>query len=325
MTYHQITSAERYIISELRTKGLSKARIAKALGRDRSTIGREIKRNASPYDGGYRPSVAIEHASGRRSRSRRNLHFTPGQMRLVEGRLRRQWSPEQISGRLRLLGRLSISHQTIYRHVWLDRRRGGDLFTHLRQAGKKRRKAYGGYDSRGRLAGKRHISERPKSIEARSRVGHWEVDTVAGSDDRHCVVTMVERKSKMTLIGRLSARTKEQASSRMKKLMRRHPGLFKTLTADNGTEFHDYKRIERGTGGIFYFATPYHAWERGLNENTNGLIRQYLPKRSTMVDLTQNGCNAIARKLNSRPRKSLGYRTPSEVFHAAKQKLQFKR
>jgi IS30 family transposase len=315
MTYRQITSAERYIISDLRMKGMNKSQIATALGRHRSTIGRELKRNSAPYDGRYRPSVAIQHASGRRSRSRRNLRFTAGECRLVETLLREKWSPEQISGRARLLGLLSICHQTIYRHVGLDKRRGGNLYLHLRHAGKKRRKSYGGYDYRGRLAGKRHISERPNRAGARARIGDWEIDTVVGAGDKHCIVTLVERKSKVTLIGKLKARTTVQANARIKKLFKRHPGAFTSFTADNGTEFHDYKTIERKTGIAFYFATPYHSWERGLNENTNGLIRQYLPKRASMAALTQRDCNAIANQLNDRPRKRLGYRTPREVFN----------
>ena len=325
MTYHQITSAERYIISELRAKGMRKAGIAKALGRHRSTIGRELKRNSARYDGRYRPSVAIRRASGRRSRSRRNQRFTADQHRFVETLLRQKWSPEQISGRARLLGVLTMSHQTIYRHVWRDKRREGTLYLHLRQAGKKRRKSYGGCDSRGRLTGKRHISERPKFIEARARIGDWEIDTMVGAGNTHCIVTLVERKSRLTLIGKLKARTTVQANARIKKLCTRHPGAFKSFTADNGTEFHDYKTLERKTGIVFYFATPYHSWERGLNENTNGLIRQYLPKRGSMAALSQPDCNAIAKQLNHRPRKLLGYRTPWEVFNGARPgMLQFK-
>ena len=216
MTYLQITSAERYIISELRQKGLNKARIGALLGRHRSTIGRELKRNSSPYDGAYRPSVAIQHASGRRSRSRRNQRFTAGAFRFTETLLKQKWSPEQISGRSRLMGWLSMSHQTIYRHVWLDKRQGGNLYLNLRHAGKQRRKRYGGADSRGRLAGKRPISERPELIDARTRVGDWELDTVVGTCDKHCIVTLVERKSKVTLIGKLTARTTVQANARIK-------------------------------------------------------------------------------------------------------------
>lgn len=312
MSYHQLTSHERYILAALRKQGFNQSEIARNLGRHRSTICRELKRNCSPWDGSYRPSKAVERTAGRRSRSRRKPHFSRTELRLVERLLRRQWSPDQISGRLRWLRVLSISHETIYRHIWNDRFYGGSLFTHLRHSGKKRRKRYGSYDSRGRLAGKRHISERPAVINDRSEPGHWEIDTVIGIDDLHCIVTLVERQTGITLIGKLKARTKEQANFRTIQLIRRHPDRFKSITADNGTEFHDYELVEKATGVTFYFATPHHSWERGTNENTNGLIRQYIPKRTSMARLTQRNCGAVARKLNTRPRKRLGYRTPLE-------------
>lgn len=312
MTYHQITSEERYILATLRKQGFNQAEIARELGRHRSTICRELKRNSARFDGCYRPSKAIERTAGRRSRSRRNQRFTRTDLRRVEALLRERWSPEQICGRLR--GSLSISHETIYRHVWRDRILGGSLHTYLRGARKKRRKRYGAYDSRGRLAGKRHISERPLTAERRSEIGHWEIDTVIGKGSRHCLVSIVDRKSGYVLIGKLRARTKEHTNHRTVRLMRRHPQQFKTITADNGTEFHNYAAIERSTGATFYFATPHHSWERGTNENTNGLIRQYVPKGTSMAKLSQQRCNAIARALNDRPRKRLGFKTPRECF-----------
>lgn len=315
MSYHQITSGERYSIAALRTQGFNQSEIARALGRDRSTISRELRRNSSRFDGAYRPSKAIEKTSGRRSRSRRNRRFSKVDFKAVEALLRQDWSPEQIVGHLRLHGGLSMSHETIYRYVWSDWHVGGTLHTHLRGARKKRRKRYGAYDSRGRLAGKRHISERPVAADQRSEIGHWEIDTVIGKGSLHCLVSVVERKTGYTLIGKLKARTKEQTNRRTLNLMRRHSDKFKSITADNGTEFHDYIDIEQATGVHFFFATPHHSWERGTNENTNGLIRQYVPKGTSMTKLSQHQCNAIARKLNTRPRKRLGFRTPEECFY----------
>ena len=210
---------------------------------------------------------------------------------------------------------LSISHETIYRYIWRDKKAGGDLHIHLRCSLKKRRKRHRTNDSRGRLAGKRHISERPTSVEARRRIGHWEIDTVIGEiNQRDCIVTIVERKTGYVLIGKLTRRNQEELAKRTVFLLRRHPGRFSTITADNGTEFHGYKTIEKRVGVKFYFATPYHSWERGCNENMNGLIRQYLPKRTSMAGVTQRDCDRIARKLNRRPRKRHGYRTPEECF-----------
>jgi transposase, IS30 family len=315
MTYHQLTSEERYMISALRKQGMNQAQIAANLQRHPSTIGREVKRNCSRL-GHYRPENAVELTGARRSRSRRNQHFCTSHMQRVEALLHQRLSPEQISGFLRKEREFSISHETIYRHVWRDLKRGGLLHTHLRCARKQRRKRYGAYDSRGRLAGKRHISERPASVESRSQLGHWEIDTVMGTGSKHCIVSIVERKSGYLLIGKLKARTQEQTTQRTIRLIRQHTERFKTITADNGTEFHDYKSIERATQVPFYFATPHHSWERGTNENTNGLIRQYIPKGVSMTRLDQYQCNAIARQLNRRPRKRLGYRTPEECFYA---------
>lgn len=311
-TYHQLTPGERYELSALRKQGFRPAEIARALGRHRSTITREIRRN-SRKDGAYRPSAADEMTRGRRSRSRRNQRFTAADWELVETWLREDFSPEQVSGWLRRFRLLSISHETIYRHIWLDKRRGGTLHRHLRCAQKKRRKRYGRYDSRGRLAGKRHISERPCGAENRTRVGHFEGDTVLGTD-KHCLLTLVDRKTGFTIIGKLTSRTVEATNRRAIQLIRRATRRVRSVTVDNGTEFHGYKTIEAATGADFFFATPHHSWERGTNENTNGLIRQYAPKRTSLAHLTQADCDAIANKLNNRPRQRLGFRTPNEWY-----------
>lgn len=213
-------------------------------------------------------------------------------------------------------GELAISHETIYRHVWADKRQGGTLYRHLGGARKLRRKRYRSYDSRGRLAGKRPITARPAAVEARQQLGHWEADTLlgAGPQAAPCVLTMVERKSGYLVLGKLRRRRAPEVNARAQQLIQAQPRPVRTITVDNGTEFHDYVALERATGTHFYFATPHHAWERGTNENTNGLLRQYLPKRRSMARLTQQDCNRIATALNRRPRKRLGYRTPEECY-----------
>ena len=282
MRYRQVTEGERYQIAALKQAGFWPAAIARRIGRHRSTISRELTRNASS-GGWYRPGKAQEQTNGRRSRSRRNQRFDRKDWRRVERLLRRRWSPEQTAGHLKKTRQLAISHETIYRHLWANRAEGGHLYRHLRCAQKKRRKRYGAYDSRGRLAGKRMIAERPAAVERRQATGHWEIDTVMGVGNTHCVVTLVERVSGYVLIGKLPARNAAELNKRLIPLIRQHPGKFRTITADNGTEFHSYRDVENATGVTFYFATPHHAWERGTNENTNGLIRQYLPKRKSMA------------------------------------------
>jgi transposase, IS30 family len=314
MTYRQLSPEERYMLAALRRQGLNQSQIALSLGRHRSTVCRELRRNSTRADGRYRAFTAQERANGRRSRSRRNSRFTAADFARIDELLRRQWSPEQVAGHLARAGLLSISHETIYRHVWKDKRAGGLLYTHLRGARKRRRKRYGAYDSRGKLAGKRSISERPLEVETRQQTGHWEIDTVMGSGSKDCIVSLVERRSGLLLIGKLADRTTASLNRRVIGIIRRDNAAFETVTADNGTEFHGYERIERRTGVVFYFARPYHSWERGSNENANGLLRQYLPKGVSMAGLSQQQCNAIARKLNTRPRKRLGFRTPLECF-----------
>ena len=315
MMYRQITAVERYALMALQVQGLTPAGIARALGRHRSTVTRELHRNRTHHDGYYRPELADCYARGRRSHSRRNQQFTRAHWRRVETLLREDWSPEQIAGRLHLKEGFSISHETIYRYIWHDQRAGGRLYTHLRCARKQRRKRYGAYDSRGRLADKRPIATRPAGAEHRSRFGHWEGDTMLGDGQSGpCVLTLVERKSGFVAIGKLRQRNGVEVNRRAQRIITAQPRPVRTITVDNGTEFHSYAALERVVDAQFYFATPHHAWERGTSENTNGLIRQYLPKRASMAQLTQHECNRIATKLNRRPRKRLGYRTPEECY-----------
>jgi transposase, IS30 family len=311
----QITLPERYAISILKQRGLSIRAIARELSRAPSTISRELARNRTRHDGFYRFEKADSYSRARRSRSRRNKRFCADDWVLVDHLIGLDWSPEQVAGWLRLHDVLSISHETIYERVWREKETGGELWTHLRQATKKRRKRRGAYDSRGRLAGKRHISERPPDVEGRQVAGHWEIDTILGdSHGTHSALTVVERKTGYLQMGKLERHCAADATARTIELIKRQRSRFKTITADNGSEFHSYKNIEAATGVEFYFATPHHSWERGTNENTNGLIRQYLPKRKSMAKVTQEELEVIAAKLNSRPRKRLGFRTPEECY-----------
>jgi IS30 family transposase len=316
--YTQITPEERYAISVLRKQGKSQAEIARCLGRAPSTISREVRRNAWRCDGrAYVSSRAQSYTNERRRRSRRNSQFSAEDWTLVESMLREDFSPEQVAGWFSRFNILAISHETIYRYIWKDKARGGTLHVHLRRANKRFRKRYGAYDSRGRLAGKRHISTRPAGAENRTRYGHWEVDTVLGdSQSRACIVTLVERKCGYTVIGKLERRGAAELNARLAALIQRERRPVRTITADNGTEFHSYKELEARVPARFYFATPHHSWERGTNENTNGLIRQYLPKGKSMEHITQEDCDRIAAKLNSRPRKRYDWRTPEELYAA---------
>ena len=316
MKYHQLTSKERYMIAQLLWQGYSVREIAELLERHRSTIYREIARNRC-NDGGYRHFKAQAKTQRRRREARRHWYFSDQELSLAIRLIRLDWSPWQVADWLSRHRILNISHQTLYRYVWYDRFFGGNLFQHLRQGGKQRRKRYGSADSRGVMRGKRHISERPPGAENRSRFGHWEIDTVVGANDGHCIVTLVERKSRYTLIGKLRARTTDELNRKLIQLIQKRMKLMRTITADNGTEFHQFRNVEKKTGVKFYFCTPHHSWERGTNENTNGLIRQYFPKRESMKHVTQRDCDFVANRLNTRPRKVLGGKTPEEYLAAA--------
>jgi IS30 family transposase len=295
--------------------GYTQAQIARLLQRHPSTISRELRRNATRHDGNYRAQKAHSYATARRRRSRRGAQFSAEQMARVTALIRRKWSAEQVSGILARTGEMRISHETIYRRIRWDKQAGGTLWRHTRIMSNQRRKRYRAPDSRGVLPGKRHISERPAEVELRQRVGHWEGDTVMGSDARHCVLTLVERKTGFAIIKKLKARNKDEVTQAALRAIRSHCRKFKTITLDNGTEFHDYAKLEEQFPVKVYFATPYHSWERGCNENFNGLLRQYLPKGSCMRHVTQAQCDHIADDLNNRPRKRLKFKTPADLYH----------
>ena len=314
--YRQLTEAERYTLSAFKRDKRSLRSIAKLLDRSPNTLSREVRRNSTidhrKPNPSYVPSKAQEQANGRRRRSRRVKHHAPEVYAEVEALLaEEQWSPEQIASQLPERLGVHLSHMTIYRHVRRDQRAGGVMFRHLRQGGKRRRKRTYGPEKRGKLANKPMIDSRPEAIELRQDVGHWEGDTVMGSaGERCCLLTLVERAAGFAKVVRLPHRTVRAVNRATIKLIR-HSGLpFKTITWDNGTEFHGYREIEEATGVRCFFAYPHHPWERGSNENFNGLVRQYFKKRKSLTSKRQSDCDEVAAKLNSRPRKRYGFNTP---------------
>ena len=314
MEYHQLTSGERYLIAKAKSMGESYRAIARKLKRSVSTISRELKRNVDSR-GEYSASKADSYARARRRRSRRGTHYEAQQVQLVHELMQHKWSPEQISGRLGQLGVMQVGTSTIYRWVRRDKARGGGLWLRTRRLSRRYRKGYRVPDRRGRLSGKRSIDERPRSVQQRTEFGHWEGDTVMGRDGRHCILTLVERKTLKVRIRKLPARQVAEVNKVLhEELGRQGDLLIKSVTLDNGTEFHGYAELERAHGTKFYFARPYHSWERGTNENTNGLIRQYLPKGSCFKGLTDRRCKEIEEELNNRPRKKLGFATPNEAY-----------
>ena len=314
MNKKHLTSEERYTIARLRARKWPICLIAETLGRHRSTIYRELNRNCSKLDGKYRWEKAHYMGLARRRKAGKNKRLFTNEWARVCYFLRREWSPEQISGRLLLNKEIRISHETIYRYIRDDKMNGGYLHRYLRLGRKIKRKHYGTIENRGKVRGKTMIDERPHGVDSRWYFGHWEVDTVLGKGSKHCLLTLVERKTGYTIIEKLDNRTVQMTNKALLKIIKKYGLNVKTITADNGTEFHGFKALESETHVKVYFAHPYHSWERGTNENTNGLIRWYIPKGKNMENITQKEIAGYSRRLNNRPRKRLSYMTPQEAF-----------
>jgi len=308
-TYKQLTLEQRYQISALLKTEKNESEIAKIIGADKSTISRELSRNKSKK--GYRPKKAHELAMSRRRKAKPRI--SPETWALVEYLIRQDWSPEQISGRLKKEFGIKISHEWIYQYILKDKRAGGDLYRHLR-CQKKRRKRYGSLDRRGKIPNKISIEERPAVANERLRIGDWEVDTIFGRGHKQAIVTLTERNSRMALLGKVENVTAQFVTDVVVTLLTPFIDLTHSITSDNGKEFSRHQDISQRLEADFYFANPYAAWERGTNENMNGLLRQYFPKRCDLTTVTNKEIDHAMHKLNTRPRKCLDFKTPFEVF-----------
>lgn len=309
MSYTHLTQEQRYQISALLKEKTPQTRIAEILGVHKSTICRELRRNTATHH--YFPAQAQRMALDRR-RDKAPLRVGRQTWALVENLLRLQWSPEQIAGWLKATGRPRVSHERIYAHVGRDRERSGSLYKHLRH-GTKRRRRYGSYRRATAIPNRVGIEERPAVVERRERLGDWEADTVIGKG-RPALVTLVERRSRLTRIAKVARRGSEEVEAAVVSLLTPLSEQVHTITADNGSEFARHASISSSLEASFFFAHPYASWERGLNENTNGLIRQYFPKSSDFTETTDEAIEAVMDTLNNRPRKALGFKTPNEVF-----------
>jgi len=312
--YKQLNQAQRYQIEILKKAGKSQKEMAELLSVSESTISRELKRNRGKK--GYRPKQAQIKADNRKKQAVKALKMTPDLILLIEARIRLDWSPEQVSGQLEAELGILISHERIYQHIWTDKRHGGTLYTHLRQCHKKRKKNYGSKDKRGQIRNRVSIDERPAIVAEKARIGDWEIDTVIGQNHQGALVTIVDRVSKFTLIKKVDSKHAEVVTAATISLLQPYLNKTLTITADNGKEFAGHETIKEQLNANMYFAHPYCSWERGLNENTNGLIRQYFTKGSSFENITDDEVEAVMNKLNHRPRKTLKFKTPHTVFFA---------
>ena len=309
-SYTQLTQEERYQIHALMKAGHGQAEIARVLGRSKSTISRELRRNRGLR--GYWPVQAHRLAVERRQKHC-HARIATQTWRRVERLLREDWSPEQISLWLRQEKAIRISHEWIYQYVLRDKHNGGDLYRHLR-CQKPWRKRYGQYDRRGRIPNQVSIEERPAIVEQRARIGDWEADTMAGKGQSGVLLSLTERKSRLALLAKLPNKTADAVRQAILDLLGPLEDKVHTLTADNGKEFSQHEAIAESLNAEFYFAHPYASWERGLNENTNGLVRQYFPKSHDFSRITDEELRRVMDRLNNRPRKCLGMKTPNQVF-----------
>ena len=316
--YRHLTYDKRCQIYALLKSGCAKTEIAQLIGVHRSTITKELKRNTGRK--GYRYKQAQEKASARRAAaSGAPRKMKPGLVREIEEKLtHEQWSPDQISGWLKKQGRPSVSHERIYRHIWKDKRNGGELWRCLRHSGKKYNRRKGKNSGRGLIPGRVDIAERPAIAAEKCRIGDWEGDTIIGRSPKGVILTHVDRKSKYTKLAMLPDKSAASVQTACDAALFPIAHKIETITYDNGKEFAGHVGIAAKLGAQIFFAKPYHSWERGLNEHTNGLVRQYFPKGSDFSTLTSADVQRVEDKLNSRPRKTLGYKTPTEVFfHSA--------
>jgi IS30 family transposase len=313
--YHHLTRDQRCQLYTLKHSGESIPKIAIQLGVHRSALYRELHRNRGQQ--GYIYHEAQKKASERKLNvAHHKRKMTTERIATIEEKLRLQWSPEQISGWLKTRhGNQSVSHETIYKHVWENKRRGGSLYQQLRHHGKKYNKRGSGKAGRGCIPGRVDIAERPAIVDEKTRLGDWELDTIIGREHKGAIVSMVERHSKLTRLAKVTRKTALEVKEALIHRLGDVADCVHTLTSDNGKEFSCHQEIASRLGASMYFARPYHSWERGLNEHTNGLVRQYLPKHERLDGVTHEAVEEIENLLNNRPRKVLQFRTPIEVFN----------
>ena len=313
MKYKQLTLEKRYHISALRKSGLNQKEIAEQLAVHPSTISRELRRNRDKTRG-YTAELAQIKSSKKHKEKKKRSSITTRVEKYIRGKLKLDWSPEQISGRMKIDLGLTVVHETIYRYIYANKAHGGRLYKLLRHKNKKYHKRSNEYKARGTIIDRVMIGKRPCIVDKKSRIGDLEIDTVIGKNHIGALVTVVDRKSKFTLIKNVPTRQADVVTKALIEMITPIKTITHTITSDNGKEFAYHKKISAALDADFYFANPYHSWERGLNEHTNGLIRKYLPKKSEFIDVTKQEIIMIQNRLNHRPRKVLGYKTPYEVF-----------
>jgi len=309
--HKKLTLKERYQIKAFLEINLSRSAIAKRLGRDKSSISRELNRNRGP--GKYDPEMAQERYENKKSNSTKCKKVTFEMEEIIQEKIELDWSPEQIVGHCKKMDIKMVSFKTIYTYIKKDRENGGILHKHLRLS-KKRRKKYGSKETRGQIKNRVSIEERPMYVNNRQRLGDWEADLIIGKDHKGVILTLVERVTGLLLMDYVASKNADKVAEKIISLLAPFAPYVYTITFDNGKEFARHEKIAKALNAKIYFAHPYSSWERGTNENTNGLIRQYFPKKSDFENISEKGIAKVISNLNLRPRKRLGFASPAQAF-----------
>lgn len=309
-----LTEEQRYKIQVLLEQKSTIKTIAEYLGKNKSVISREIKRNRDQRSKRYDAELAQRKYKKRLHEKLKHIRLTSSMKRMIDNLLLQDYSPEQIKGRMNILGKDMVSHERIYQYIWQNKKQGGELYKHLRRNGRKYRKRGWAKDSRGIIKNRVSIENRPVEVDEKKRFGDIEIDTIVGRNHKGALFTANDRCTMITWIAKLSEKDSISLYKAAVKKLMPFKTLLHTITSDNGKEFANHQAIAEDLNVDFYFAHPYHSWERGANENMNGLIRQYIPKCSSLEDIDDEYIEMIQEKLNNRPRKKLGFLTPYEYF-----------
>ena len=307
-----INQEQRYQIAALKKIGFSNISIAKEIGVHKSSLVRELKRNCDKHS--YSGTNSHQYAMERQNDKPRKKVFTNEMNKYLVEKLEKKWSPEQIKGRCDKEGVPMVCHETLYQLIWKDKAAGGKLWNNLRHGHKKYKKRYGSKDHRGKIPNRVSIDTRPEVVNLKERIGDWEIDTIIGKNHQGAILTATERKTQYVLKTKLKSTSVKHSNPEIINMFAPYKERVLTITSDNGIEFFGHEYIARKLEADYYFANPYHIWERGLNEYQNKLIRQYIPKKTDFKDVEQSQILHYQNELNKRPRKKLGYLTPNEVF-----------
>jgi IS30 family transposase len=310
----QLTLGQRYEIENFNFQGFTQTKIGKLIGKDKSAISRELKRNSDQRNGVYKAELAHSKAMVRHREKPKKVRFFSDMIKEVTALLEKDYSPDQIKGRSEAEGWDCVSHERIYTHVWADKKKGADLYKHLRTKGKKYRKRGSSKDSRGLITGRVDIDQRPGIVELKERIGDLEIDLVIGKGHKGALLTINDRATRILIMDKVESKEAAEIEIKTIELLEDWKPFIHTITSDNGKEFANHRNIAQNLDINFYFTKPYHSWQRGANENLNGLVRQYFPKEHDFYLITKSQITGVINILNNRPRKRFGFKTPNEIF-----------